>query len=87
MEKKVCGWSVCPDSRSRGTKSFTQHYTSHNDYELQGSPSAEHPTNIYALPEKKKLNTDVWYDEKTLNWIKASCEKMGKWEYKLIFIN
>ena len=25
------------------TKIFTKRYTSHNDYELQGSPSAEHP--------------------------------------------
>ena len=31
----------------------------------------------------KKLNTDVWYDEKTLNWVKASFEKKGKWEYRL----
>jgi len=38
------------------------------------------------LPKKKRLNTDVWYDEKTLNWIKASFEKKGKWEYRLVFI-
>ena len=35
------------------------------------------------LVKDKKLNTDIWYDEKTLNWIKASFEKTGKWEYKL----
>ena len=35
------------------------------------------------LDKDKKLNTDVWYDEKTLNWIKASFEKKGNWEYKL----
>ncbi len=35
----------------------------------------------------KRLNTDVWYDEKTLNWIKASFEKKGKWEYRLISID
>ena len=39
------------------------------------------------LGKDKKLNTDVWYDEKTLNWIKASFEKKGKWEYKLISID
>ena len=39
------------------------------------------------LTKGKKLNTDVWYDEKTLNWIKASFEKKGKWEYKLVSIN
>jgi len=36
------------------------------------------------LDKDKKLNTDVWYDEKTLNWVKASFEKKGKWEYRLI---
>ena len=39
------------------------------------------------LAKGKKLNTDVWYDEQTLNWIKASFEKKGKWEYKLISID
>ena len=38
------------------------------------------------LSKKKKLNTDVWYDEKTLNWVKASFNKQGKWEYKLVSI-
>ena len=36
------------------------------------------------LNKDKKLNTDVWYDEKTLNWLKASFKKKGKWEYKLV---
>ena len=35
------------------------------------------------LNKKKKLNTDVWYDESNLNWVKASFDKVGKWEYKL----
>ena len=35
------------------------------------------------LDKDKKLNTDVWYDEKTLYWIKASFKKKGNWEYKL----
>ena len=39
------------------------------------------------LSKDKRLNTDVWYDEKTLNWVKASFEKKGKWEYKLKNIN
>jgi len=39
------------------------------------------------LAKDKKLNTDVWYDEQTLNWVKASFEKKGKWEYKLILID
>ena len=39
------------------------------------------------LAKDKKLNTDVWYDEQTLNWVKASFEKKGKWEYKLISID
>jgi len=38
------------------------------------------------LNKNKKLNTDVWYDEKTLNWIKASFNKKGKWVYKLVLI-
>ncbi len=35
------------------------------------------------LNKDKKLNTDVWYDEKTLNWVKASFKKKGTWEYRL----
>ena len=38
------------------------------------------------LSKNKKLNTDVWYDEKTLNWVKASFNKQGKWEYKLVLV-
>ena len=38
------------------------------------------------LKKGKKLNTDVWYDEETLNWVKASFEKKGKWEYKIVEI-
>ena len=39
------------------------------------------------LVKGKKLNTDVWYDEKTLYWLKASFKKKGKWEYKLFSID
>ena len=35
------------------------------------------------LPDKKKLNTDVWYDEKSKIWLKASFDKTGYWEYRL----
>ena len=38
------------------------------------------------LTKDKKLNTDVWYDEKTLNWVKAAFKKKGRWEYKLVSI-
>ena len=38
------------------------------------------------LSKDKKLNTDIWYDEKTLNWVKAAFKKKGKWEYRLVFI-
>ena len=38
------------------------------------------------LSKDKKLNTDVWYDEKTMNWVKASFNKKGKWVYELVLI-
>ena len=38
------------------------------------------------ISKNKKLNTDVWYDEETLNWIKASFKKNKKWEYKLVSV-
>jgi len=38
------------------------------------------------LAKDKKLNTDVWYDEKTLNWVKATFKKKGNWEYRLVLI-
>ena len=40
-----------------------------------------------SLPEKKKLNTDIWYDEKTFLWLKASSDKSGHWEYRLKSFN
>ena len=39
------------------------------------------------LSKDKRLNTNVWYDEKTLYWVKATFEKKGKWEYKLLSVN
>ena len=38
------------------------------------------------LGKDKKLNTDIWYEEKTLHWIKASFNKSGRWEYKLVLM-
>ena len=35
------------------------------------------------LPESKKLDTDIWYEEDTYLWVKASFEKTGYWEYRL----
>jgi len=35
------------------------------------------------LPDSKKLNTDIWYDEKTNFWIKAAFDKTGYWEYRI----
>ena len=36
-----------------------------------------------SLSKDKKLNIDVWYDEKTLIWLKSNYKKMGNWEYRL----
>ena len=35
------------------------------------------------LPDSKKLNTDIWYDEDSFLWVKAGFEKTGYWEYRL----
>ena len=39
------------------------------------------------LTKGKKLDADVWYDEKTFHWVKASFNKKGKWEYRLLSID
>ena len=39
------------------------------------------------LPDNKKLNTDIWYDAKTLIWLKARFVKQGNWEYRLKKLN
>ena len=36
-----------------------------------------------SLPDSKKLNTDIWYQEDTYLWIKAAFDKTGHWEYRL----
>ncbi len=40
-----------------------------------------------SLPESKKLNTDIWYEEGTYLWIKAAFDKTGHWEYRLKKVN
>ena len=35
------------------------------------------------LPDDKKINLDLWYDEKTLLLLKVSYQKLGLWEYRL----
>ena len=35
------------------------------------------------LPDNKKLNTDIWYDEDTYLWVKAAFDKTGYWEYRI----
>ena len=39
------------------------------------------------LPDNKKLNTDIWYDAKSLIWLKAQFIKQGNWEYRLKKLN
>ena len=39
------------------------------------------------LPDSKKLNTDIWYEEGTYLWVKAAFEKTGFWEYRIKNIN
>ena len=36
-----------------------------------------------SLSKGKKLDMNVWYDEKTLIWLKASYKKQGNWEYRI----
>ena len=35
------------------------------------------------LPDNKKLNTDIWYEEDTYLWVKAAFNKTGYWEYRI----
>jgi hypothetical protein len=39
------------------------------------------------LPDSKKLNTDIWYEESTYLWVKAAFDKTGYWEYRIKKIN
>ena len=40
-----------------------------------------------SLPDSKKLNTDIWYEENTYLWVKAAFDKTGYWEYRLKKVN
>ena len=40
-----------------------------------------------SLPDSKKLNTDIWYEEDTYLWVKAAFEKTGYWEYRIKKVN
>lgn len=40
-----------------------------------------------SLSKDKKLNTNVWYDEETLMWLKTSFKKTGNWEYRLKYFD
>jgi hypothetical protein len=39
------------------------------------------------LPDSKKLNTDIWYEEDTYLWVKAAFDKTGHWEYRIKNVN
>ena len=39
------------------------------------------------LPDSKKLNTDIWYEEETFLWVKAAFDKTGYWEYRIKKVN
>ena len=39
------------------------------------------------LPESKKLNTDIWYEEESYLWVKAAFDKSGYWEYRIKKVN
>ncbi len=36
-----------------------------------------------SMPEDKRLNFDIWYDQKNLRILKVSYSRMGDWEYRL----
>ncbi len=36
-----------------------------------------------SLPDSKKLDTDIWYEENTFLWVKAAFDKTGYWEYRI----
>ena len=39
------------------------------------------------LPDSKKLDTDIWYEEESYLWVKAAFDKTGYWEYRLKKVN
>ena len=39
------------------------------------------------LPDSKKLDLDIWYEEDTYLWVKSSFNKTGYWEYRIKKVN
>ena len=39
------------------------------------------------LPDSKKLDTHIWYEEDTYLWVKAAFDKSGYWEYRIKEVN
>ena len=35
------------------------------------------------IPKDKRLDFDIWYDQKNLRILKVSYSRMGNWEYRL----
>lgn len=35
------------------------------------------------LPDNKKLDTHIWYEENSFLWLKAAFDKTGYWEYRI----
>ena len=64
-----------------GKEKLTINNTTYNTLHFNFSSSDK------KLAKNKRLNTDVWYDEKSLNWVKASFNKKGEWLYKLVSID
>ena len=40
-----------------------------------------------SLPDSKKLDTDIWYEEDTYLWVKAAFDKTGYWDYRIKKVN
>ena len=76
----VSGRIIMQNVKSLGKEKIKSGNKTYNTLHFNFSSSDE------KLSKDKKLNTDVWYDEKTLNWVKAAFKKKGNWEYKLVSI-
>ena len=61
----------------KGKKKIKLNNKSYNTLNFQIISDDSKPLN------EKKININIWYQENTLIWLKASYEKLGTWEYKL----
>ena len=61
----------------KGKKKIKLNNKSYNTLNFQIISDDSKPLN------EKKININIWYQENTLIWLKASYEKLGIWEYKL----